>query len=111
MAGKTISVSVLAATAVIGYDLLTSRPNAQISNGDTINSAALRGSAAAGDTQVRLMAGNSQIGDLFNVGTGFPTGTDMIPIGYTHRGPTVRLYCQVVDAPSSNPINFVVNIR
>jgi hypothetical protein len=111
MSGKTISVSILAASAVVGYDLLTSRPNAQISNGDTISSAGLRGSAAAGDTQVRLMAGNAQIGDLFNSDTGFPTGTDMIPVGYTHRGPTVRLYAQVVDAPATNPINLVVNIR
>ena len=103
-----ISSSVAAATAVTGYDLLRDKPNATISPGQRITRCGLRGSAASGDTLVRVMAGNSMVAELYNSATDFPTETDMMPIEYVHRGPSTSIYAIVADAPATNPINIVL---
>jgi hypothetical protein len=103
-----LASSVAAATAVVGFDLFSSNSASTISPGQRITWAATLGSAAAGDTEIRLMAGNTMVGTLFNSNTGYPTGTDLFPVSYRHVGPTTRIYATVVNAPATNPINISV---
>jgi hypothetical protein len=103
-----LASSVAAATAVVGFDLFQSNSAATIAPGQRVTFGAVLGSAAAGDSEIRLMAGNTHIATLFNSNTGFPTGTDMFPIAYRHVGPTTRIYATVVNAPATNPINVSV---
>lgn len=100
----SIENSVAAATAVVDYDLFNNVPGAEISNGQRVHSVALRGSAAAGDTRVRFMAGTNVVAWIYNNGLLVPGRDDLIPVDYVHRGPTVRLYAMVTDAPATNPI-------
>jgi hypothetical protein len=103
-----LASSVAAATAVVGFDLFQSNSAATIAPGQRVTFGAVLGSAAAGDSEIRLMAGNTHIATLFNSNTGFPTGTDMFPVAYRHVGPTTRIYATVVNAPATNPINISV---
>jgi hypothetical protein len=103
-----LASSVAAATAVVGFDLFQSNSAATIAPGQRVTFGAVKGSAAAGDSEIRLMAGNTHIATLFNSDTGFPTGTDMFPVAYRHVGPTTRIYATVVAAPATNPINISV---
>lgn len=103
-----LSSSATAAVSTVGYDLFQTNSAATITAGQTITVAALRGSAAAGDTEIRLLAGNTEIAQIFSAGTGVPTGTDMLPVGYRHMGASVRLFAQIVDAPTTNPVYLVV---
>jgi hypothetical protein len=103
-----ISSSIAAAIAITGYDLFRDKPNATISAGQRITRCGLRGSAAAGQCLVRVMAGNSMVAEIYNSATGFPTETDMMPIEYVHRGPSTRIYGIVADAPTTSAINIVL---
>jgi len=100
----SIETSVAAASATVDTDLYNGVPGAVISAGMKVHSVALKGSAAAGDTRVRFQAGDRTVAWIYNNGTGAPGRDDLIPCDYTHRGPTVRLYAMVTDAPASNPI-------
>jgi len=103
-----ISNSVAAATAVVGVDLLSDQPNATIGAGQRITAIGLKGSAAAGDTKVQILAGNELVAELFNNSTGFPGRDDMMPVDFTYSGVASRIYAKVTDAPASNPINIAV---
>jgi hypothetical protein len=104
-----ITTSTAAATAVLGYDLLRDEPNATIAAGERVTAAALKGSAAAGDSAIRLSAGNVEIGTFYNSATGFPNNDDMMPVNYVHRGAPTRLYAKVTDAPATSPLNLSIN--
>lgn len=104
----SVEGSVAAATAVVGYDLFTGKPAAIIRPGQRIRGIALKGSVAAGDSEVRFMAGTAEVGQIFNNNTGFPGRDDVIPVDYVHRGAAARVYAIVVDAPATNPLNALV---
>lgn len=106
------TASVAAATAVVGYDLFTNQPQVRQSGSNRLlESVALTGSAAAGDTEVSFRVGNVEVARLFNSATGFPTqdaarvnlGGALIPAGEP-------LSAIVLDAPTTNPINAQVDI-
>jgi hypothetical protein len=106
----SIEVSRAAATAVVDYDMFTGVPGAEIQPGERCVGIALKGSAAAGDSRVRFMAGDTLIGWIYNNSTGAPGRDDVIPATYRNRtGSTQRLYGIVTDAPASNPL-FVLAI-
>jgi len=104
-------LSVAAATAVVGYDLLTNRP-------DIANSAARRvlraigltGSAAAGDTVVDIKVGNRTVATLYNTATGFPTNdASKFPTSY-NVPPGSPVSVIVTDAPATNAINLLIDV-
>ncbi len=101
-------VSIAAATAVVDYDLLTDAVFKSAARGRRLIAAGLRGSAAAGDTEVRLTVGAVQVGKLFNDATGFPNRDAMFRIGAGVPGNT-DVHAYVVDAPSTNPINLALD--
>ena len=100
----SVEVSIAAATAIVDYDLYTGVPGAEIKTGQRVSGVALKGSAAAGDTRVRFMAGDTVVAWIYNNNTGAPGRDDIIPVDYLHRGPSAKLYGIVTDAPATNPI-------
>lgn len=104
-------VSVAAATAVLGYDLLTNRPDIQTSGRDRVlRAVGLTGSAAGGDSAVDFKVANVTVASLFNSATGFPSNDAskfptqfVVPAG-------MPLSIIVTDAPATNPLNALVDV-
>ena len=102
--------SIAAATAVLGFDLASNTYWQQHSRPRRLVAVGLRGSAAALDTKVRILAGTNQIAELYNDTTGavnrdamFRIGS-MIPAG-------VEVHVFVDDAPATNPINGALDFE
>ena len=108
-----IEESVAAATAVVGYDLLSAVPWAKQSGADRVLSeGGLAGSAAALDTKVAIMVGAARIGTLFNVAVGHVNSDrDMKDFGDALIPGGEPLSLLVEDAPATNPINIVLIIE
>jgi len=104
-------LSVAAATAVVGYDLLTNRPDIQNSAASRVlRGLALTGSAAAGDSVVDIKVGNRTVATLYNTATGFPTAdASLFPTQYSVPAGS-PLSVIVTDAPATNPLNLLVDI-
>lgn len=100
-------VSIAAATAVVGYDLLTGLPMAKSSGASrALRSGGVAGSAAALDTAVDVMIGGVIVGKLHNVSTGMvQSDRDMTDFGDLYIPPGEALSLLVTDAPATNPIN------
>lgn len=104
-------ISVAAATAVLGYDLLTNRPDMQnASVPRVLRAIGLTGSAAAGDTVVEFKIGNRTVATLYNTATGFPTNdASKFPTSYAvPAGSPVSVI--VTDAPVTNALNLLVDV-
>ena len=104
-------VSVPAATGVLGYDLLTNRPDIATSGRNRVLRAiGLTGSAAAGDSSVDFKVGNAIVATLFNSATGFPSAdASKFPTSY-HVPAGAPLSIIVTDAPATNPLNVLVDV-
>lgn len=100
--------SVAAATAVVGYNLAGDQYWEELGFPRILTHIALKGSAAAGDTEVKIKVGTADYGSIFNTGTGYPNIDDLKPVGAIPipRGTPVRF--EVVDAPATNPINLMI---
>lgn len=103
--------SVAAATAVVGYDLIQDTYYEELGFHRQLVGFALKGSAAAGDTEVRIKVGTSDYGSIFNSGTGFPNMDDVKPVGVVPIPAGQPLRLEVVDAPVTNPINWLIVTR
>jgi len=104
-------VSVAAATAVLGYDLLTNRADIQQSTSNRVLRAiGLTGSGAAGDTVVDFKVGNRTVATLYNTATGFPTNdASKFPTSYSvPAGAPVSVI--VTDAPVTNALNLLIDV-
>jgi len=100
-------VSIAAATAVLGYDLLQNTTLQRAGYDRELEFAALTGSAAAGDTIVDLFIDTVRVATLYNTTTGFPTGDHYKPIGATIPAGSL-LRAIVTDAPGTNAINLTI---
>jgi len=105
-------VSIAAATAVLGYNLLTNRPDiAGSGRHRAISSLGLTGSAAAGDAAVDVKVGDRVVATMYNSATGFPAadsgafkvGPFLVPAG-------TNISVPVIDAPATNPLNFLIDV-
>jgi len=101
----SVEISLAAASAPLGTNMLADSPHRQAGRARTLRSAALAGSAAAGDSEISILAGTTEIARIFNSATGFPTRDhlkgiqEMIPENQ-------ELSAIVVDAPATNPLNL-----
>ncbi len=104
-------LSIPAATAVVGYDLLTNRPDIQSSAGPRVLRAlGLTGSTAAGDTAVDIKVGNRTVATLYNTATGFPTNdASKFPTSYAVP-PGSPVSIVVTDAPATNALNLLIDV-
>lgn len=66
----TVQVSVAAATAVVGYDLLQNNPLQVVSYDRLASGLGLAGSAAALDTEINVFVDGVRYGNFFNTATG-----------------------------------------
>ena len=105
----SVEVSIAAAVAVVGFNLLNNSPHRQSSRRRSLRSVALAGSAAAGDTEISVLVNATEIARIFNSATGFPTRDHLKRV---MRGipANSELAAVVVDAPSTNPINLLLEI-
>lgn len=106
------TASVAAATAVVGFDLLTNQAQLRQSGGNrTLESVALTGSAAAGDSEVSIRIGNTEVARLFNSATGFPTqDAAKVDVGGAFIPAGEPLQALVLDAPATNPLNVQMDV-
>lgn len=104
-------VSVAAATAVVGYDLLTNRPDISSSSQPRVlRAVGLTGSAAAGDAAVDIKVANRVVSSLFNSATGFPAA-DSAKFDTSFAVPAGSPVSVIItDAPATNPINLLIDV-
>lgn len=104
---SVVEVSLAAAVAVLGVNLLSDSPHRQASQQRTLRGIALAGSAAAGDTRVRVLVNQVEIANIFNSGTGFPNRDDLKLVNAPVPGNS-EVSVIVTDAPATNPINLMM---
>lgn len=109
--GIIAQVSVAAATAIVGYDLLRDSIYKRSGLPRILRGAALTGSAAGGDTLVALYIDVVKVALLYNVTTGFPTKDHFFPLGDLPVPPGSDVSAIVEDAPATNPINLLLDIE
>lgn len=104
-------ISIPAATAVVGYDLLTNRPDIATSNASRVlRGIGLTGSGAAGDTVVDIKVANRTVATLYNTATGFPTNdASKFPTSYNVPA-SAPVSVIVTDAPVTNAINLLIDV-
>lgn len=102
-----ISVSIAAASAPIGTNLLADTVGRQDGRVRQIKKVAITGSAAALDTRVRLMVGSMEVGPLYNSATGAPQRDYLFETAALVPANT-EIGIFVEDAPATNPINVLL---
>lgn len=107
----TYLVSVAAATAIVGYDLLQAQVFARSPNDRIITGIGVKGSAAAGDTVVDLYVDETRIGTFSNISTGVPNNDDLMALEDLFVPAGAQLRCIVTDAPATNPINILISLE
>lgn len=102
--------SVAAATAVVGYDLADGTNWQAVGFDRMLNGAALKGSAAAGDSKVDIFIDQEKVAELFNTGVGFPNMDDMYPLEVPVPAFS-KIRILVTDAPTTNPLNVACSFE
>jgi len=105
------TVAIAASVAIVGADLFEGQVWARAPQNRVVDGAALRGSAAAGDSEVELHIDEVRISSLFNNNTGFPNNDDLLPLESLLIPAGAQLRAIVVDAAASNPLNAMVALR
>lgn len=105
------TVSVAAATAVVDADLFTGERWTETPQNRVVTGIAVRGSAAAGDTEVELFIDETRVGGFFNTTTGFPNADDVVPVEELGVPGAGQLSCIVKDAAATNPINVRIDLE
>jgi hypothetical protein len=100
-------VSLAAAVAVLGVNLLANSPHRQSARRRRLTAVGLAGSAAAGDSEVSILINQTEVGRLFNSATGFPDRFDLMAIGEDVPSNS-EISAVVVDAPATNPLNLLI---
>jgi len=104
---STVETSIAAATAVVGFNLLSNSPHRQSSRARRLRSIGLAGSAAAGDTEVSVLVNATEVARKFNTATGFPT-RDHLSSVMRQIPANAEVAVIVIDAPATNPINLLL---
>jgi hypothetical protein len=103
--------SVAAATAAVGADLFSAETWARSPRNRVLNGLALKGSAAAGDTEVELFIDEVRVGNFFNTNTGFPNIDDLFALDRLGVPAGAQLRCLVRDAATTNPIHAAPSLE
>jgi len=105
------TASVTAAVAILDADLFTGQVWARAPQPRILEGFALRGSAAAGDTEVELFIDEVRVGGFFNNALTFPNNDDLMPLESLYIPPGAQLRAIVRDAAATNPINAMVSLE
>jgi len=101
--GFSIS-STVAATAVLGYDLLTAQIHQISAVNRVLQGVMLTGSAAIGDTKVDIYIDTVKICEVWNTKLLVGNNDDVIYLDNLFVPAGAALHAIVVDAPATNPI-------
>ena len=101
-------VTVAAATAVAGYDLLRDQTWRVSSRRRTLRGCAVAGSAAAGDCSFDLYIDQYHVGRFYNLATGWPTRDHIVPLRGNFVPPGATISAIMHTAPTTNPINVIM---
>lgn len=102
-------ISVAAATAVVGYDLLVGEWFQQMPDDRVLTGIGLAGSAAALDTLVELFVDTVKVGEFYNSAAGAVLmDAHMIDLADIYVPGGSRIFVYVIDAPTTSPINLVL---
>ena len=104
---QILDVTVLAATAVLNYDLLTGVVGKRDSAPRRMIGIGVCGSAAGGDCAIDVVVNAVPVATKYNITTGWPTKDHIMPCNIYVPGDS-ELSLQVVDAPLTNPINVTM---
>jgi hypothetical protein len=103
--------SVAAATAVVGYDLMSGDTNRSSTLNRNLVAVGIAGSAAELDTKVRIMVGNLEVATLFNSDTGaVNVNTSMFRLIQPVPAGSICSIL-VVDQPTTSPINYSLDFQ
>lgn len=105
------TVSVPAATAVVDADLFTGEVWSRAPQNRVVTGMGLRGSAAAGDSEIELFIDEVRVGNFFNNDLGFPDNDDLLPLENLAVPAGAQLRAIVRDAPATNPLNGMIALE
>ncbi len=106
------TTSVAAATAVVGYDLLTAEPQARSPKNRALMSVAYTGSAVIGDTKIDMFIDEVRVGSFYNSALLTPqTDRDRQALEALFVPAGAQLRAIVTDAPASNPVYLQVGLQ
>ncbi|MBA7668204.1 hypothetical protein ES703_76313 [subsurface metagenome] len=100
--------SIVAATAVAGYDLFRDKTWRVASKPRRLRGLASCGSTAAGDCSFDLFIDQFHVGEFYNLALGWPTRDHVVPLAgnFVPAGATVAAIMKT--APTANPINVIL---
>ncbi len=104
---QVLEVAVAAATAILGYDLLTGVVGKRESSPRRLIGVGICGSTAAGDAAVDVNVNSIPVATMYNLATGWRTKDRISPVNISVPGDS-ELALLVVDAPATNPLNAVL---
>lgn len=96
--------STLAATAVLGYDLLQGQIHQISAVNRVLQGVMLTGSAAVADTKVDIYIDTVKIAEIWNTKLLVGNNDDVIPLDNLFVPAGAALHAIVTDAPVTNPI-------
>lgn len=102
------TVSIAAATAILGFDMATGTRWKEQGNDRVLTAVGLCGSAAEGDSEVDILVDETRIGTFFNSKLLFPDEDDMIEVGVMVPANS-EISIVVTDAPVTSPLNLRVD--
>lgn len=102
------TVSIAAATALVGFDLASGARWKEQANDRVMVAIGLCGSAAEGDTEVDVFIDETRIATVFNTKLLFPDEDDMLETGVIVPA-NAEVSFVVQDAPTTNPLNLRVD--
>jgi hypothetical protein len=104
------TVSIAAATAVLGFDMFRDEPWTVSDNDRVITGIAVLGSAAAADSGVDLLVGQTRVTREYNRTTGYPNMDDVLPLNAAVPA-GAKISGPVFDAPATNPLNVKIVVE
>jgi len=104
-------ISIAAATAVVGFDMLRNRPDISVAaTPRIIRSIGLTGSAAVGDATIEVKVGARTVATLVNNLLNFPAA-DSGQFSTMYAVPAGSPISVIVtDAPATNPLNLLIDV-
>lgn len=98
-----INATATAATAAVGYDLLSGNQLQQVGYERVITALGFTGSTAAGDCGFDLYVDTVLVGQFVNTDTGVPNRDDMFTCEFVVPANS-KIIAKVNDAAASNPV-------